>query len=185
MFRSNVAGLFLLCPPPYIRRHLLALASRIWPPSFPSPCEPRSGFRTGGDAGESNPSHHFQSLCGQFTVVGLVLLTFFSYFRSSDMKVNSSPSGPLINRVKYFRIQFRFHRDIRSQSQKNSTQRCTLRCALHRGVKILGLANPKKFLEIFSLMIGVFTHKMISPDCPIKSNQRLPKILILTLRCAF
>ena len=34
-------------------------------------------------------------------------------------------------------------------------------------------------------MLGVFTPKMISPDCPFKSNQRLPKISILTLRCAF
>ena len=29
---------------------------------------------------------------------------------------DSNPSGPLINRLKYFRIRFRFRRDIRSQS---------------------------------------------------------------------
>ena len=33
-------------------------------------------------------------------------------------------------------------------------------------------------------MIDVFTIKRISPDCPFKSNQRLPKISILTPRCA-
>ena len=38
------------------------------------------------------------------------------------------------------------------------------------GVKIVGLANPKKFLKIFSFMINVFTSKRISPYCPFKSN---------------
>ena len=28
---------------------------------------------------------------------------------------DSNSSGPLINRLKYFRIKFRFHRDIQSQ----------------------------------------------------------------------
>ena len=37
---------------------------------------------------------------------------------------DSNPSGPLINRVKYFRILLRFRRDIWSQSSKNSTPRC-------------------------------------------------------------
>ena len=34
---------------------------------------------------------------------------------------DSKLSGPLINRIKYFRIRFRFCRDIQSQSSKNST----------------------------------------------------------------
>ena len=91
---------------------------------------------------------------------------FHLYFCS-----DSNPSGPLINRVKYFRIRSWFRRDIRLQSSK---------CE----VKMLGLANKKMFLQIFSFMIGVFTPKRISPDCPFKSNQRLTKILILTPRCA-
>ena len=52
------------------------------------------------------------------------------------------------------------------------------------GVKIVGLANPKKFLKIFSFMINVFTSKRISPHCPFKSNYRLTKISILTPLCA-
>ena len=38
--------------------------------------------------------------------------------------------GPWYNRVKYFRIQFRIRREIRSQSSKNSIPRCDA----HRGV---------------------------------------------------
>ena len=36
----------------------------------------------------------------------------------------------------------------------------------------------------FSFVIIMFTPKMISPDCPFKSNQKLWKILILALWCA-
>ena len=57
-------------------------------------------------------------------------------------------------------------------------------CAWHRGVKILGLAIQKNFLQMFSFMIDVFTPKRISPDCPFKSNQRLTRISILTPQCA-
>ena len=58
---------------------------------------------------------------------------------------DSNPSRPLINRLKYFRIRFRFRRDIRSQSSKKSTPRC----ASHHGVKILVLAIPKIFFKSF------------------------------------
>ena len=82
--------------------------------------------------------------------------------------------------VKYFRIVFRFRRDIRSQSLKNST----LQCAWHHVVKILGLENQNIFLQIFSFLIDVFTPKRISPDCPFKSNQRPATFSIQTTRCA-
>ena len=92
---------------------------------------------------------------------------------------NSNLSGPLINRLKYFRVRYQFRRDIRSQSSENSTSQC----AWHSGVKNFGVANQKCVLPIFSFMIDVFTPKRISPDCPFKGNQRLTKISILTPRC--
>ena len=58
-----------------------------------------------------------------------------------------------------------------------------MRCAWHRWVKILSLANPIFFLQMFSLKKDMFTPKRISPDCPFKSKKRLAMILILTLRC--
>ena len=45
---------------------------------------------------------------------------------------DSNPSRPLMNRLKYSRIRFRFRRDIQSQSLKNLTPRG----AAHCGVKI-------------------------------------------------
>ena len=81
-----------------------------------------------------------------------------------------NPSRPLINRLKYFRIRFQFRRDIWSQISKNLTQQCASKIIF--------------FIKFFSLLIDVFTPKSISPDCPFKSNQRLKKISILTLRCA-
>ena len=93
---------------------------------------------------------------------------------------DSNTSRPLISRLKYLWIRFRFRQDIKSQSSQN----LTLWCTCHRGIKILGLANQNIFLQIFSFMIDVFTPKRISPDCPFKNNQRLTKISILTLRCA-
>ena len=47
------------------------------------------------------------------------------------------------------------------------------------------LSKSKFFLQIFSLMIDIFTPKRISPHCPFMTNQRFAKILILTARCAF
>ena len=87
--------------------------------------------------------------------------------------------GPIQTVYFIFKFGFRFRKDIRSQSSKNSTPQC----AWHHGVNILGLANLKNVLQIFSFMIDVFTPKRISLDCPFKSNQRLTKILILTSRC--
>ena len=40
-------------------------------------------------------------------------------------------------------------------------------------------------LKLYSLIMDVFTHKRISPDCSLKSNQRPEKFSILTPRCAF
>ena len=79
----------------------------------------------------------------------------------------SNTSGPLINRLKYFQIWFQFRRDIRSQSLKNSTPRC----AWHHGVKILGLANKKKFLILFSFTIDVFTPKFFLLIVPFKATR--------------
>ena len=102
-------------------------------------------------------------------------------FSTSSLFHDSNPSGPLINMLKYFRIEFRLRRDIRSQSSKISTPWCSSNC----GVKILVLANKIFFLQTYSYMIELFTPKRISPECPFKGTQRLVKILILTPRCAF
>ena len=91
---------------------------------------------------------------------------------------DSNPSGPLINRPKYFRIRFSVSISPRysiTKFKKFDFAVC---------IKILVLADRKIFLQIFSFMIGVFTPKRIAPDCTFKSSQRLTKILILTLRCA-
>ena len=72
-------------------------------------------------------------------------------FSTSTFFHDSNPSGPLINRLKYFRIWFR--KDIWSQSSKNLTPRC----AWHREVKTLGIANQIVVFQIFSFMINVFT----------------------------
>ena len=65
-----------------------------------------------------------------YLIKGSVSRDFRPLFLSND----SNPSGPLMNRVNYFRIRFRFHRDILSQSSTNSTLRCAL--------QILGLVKP-------------------------------------------
>ena len=74
---------------------------------------------------------------------------------------DSTPFGPLINRLKYFRIQF-------------------LRCAAHRwDKKTMFSINQNFMLQFFSFMIDVFTPKSISPDCLFKSNHRQVKNSIL------
>ena len=81
--------------------------------------------------------------------------------------------------AKYFRIKFRFHRDIRSVSSKMLTPQC----ALHLWIKILGLLNPNfLYLEFFSPIMDVLTSKRILPDCSFQSNQKPAKCLILTPR---
>ena len=84
--------------------------------------------------------------------------------------------------AKVFYNSFRFYRDIRSQSSKNSTPRCVWHC---RVKKFCSANKFFFFLQIFFFMIFVFTPKRISPDCPFESNQRLSKISILTPQCAF
>ena len=95
-------------------------------------------------------------------------------FSTSFFWHDLNPSGPLIDRLKYFQILFWFHWNIRSQSLKNSTSWC----AWHQGVKILSF-----FKSFLSWYMYIFTPKRIYPDCPFKNNQRLSKILILTPRC--
>ena len=66
-------------------------------------------------------------------------------FRPPVFSHDSNPSGPLINRLKYFRIQFQYRWDIKSQRLKNLTPRC----ASHGGVKILVIASQKNFFKSF------------------------------------
>ena len=64
---------------------------------------------------------------------------------------------------------------MRSQSSKISTPWC----ARHRGVQIVCFATNHQFRHT----VDVFTPKRISPDCPLKSNQRQTKISIWSPRC--
>ena len=92
---------------------------------------------------------------------------------------DSNLSGPLINRLKFFRIGFEFA-EIFDYKVRNIQLR-----SVHDTAEstFFGLANKIFFLKIFSFMIDVVTPKRISLDCPFKSNQRLTKISILTLQC--
>ena len=86
---------------------------------------------------------------------------------------DSNQSGPLINKLRYFRIQLRFPRDIRSQSCLRGVQHTAeIKKRILKQIKILSsnlffhnrcLAPIKWFLLIVSL---------------IKSNHRQVKILI-------
>ena len=49
---------------------------------------------------------------------------------------DSNPSGPLINRLKYFRIQFRFRPDIQILKKLRGVHPTFLRCAAHCGIKL-------------------------------------------------
>ena len=71
-----------------------------------------------------------------------------------------NPSGPLIHRLKHFRILFWFCWDILSQISKNRLWVCMSP----------GSQNLKFCLQIFSFMLDVLTPKRISPDCPFKGN---------------
>ena len=86
-----------------------------------------------------------------------ILKSEVTRFSTSSFFHYLNPSGPLINRLKYFRIRFRFRQDIkmfkkllgvhptgesssavcitqRSQEMKSSPK--TPRCASHRGVRL-------------------------------------------------
>ena len=52
----------------------------------------------------------------------------------------SNPSGPLINRLKWFRLTIRFREDIRILSSKNST----LRSVILSGVEFFWQDSPLK-----------------------------------------
>ena len=107
-------------------------------------------------------------LCyAQFLIFHLFRLSFSTLYNISfclkevchkifDLKfVIFNPSGPLLNRLKYFRIWFRFRRDIRSQSSIRCVQqtaeiistvcniprRSSQRCATHRGVNLSGVQH--------------------------------------------
>ena len=92
-----------------------------------------------------------------------------------------NPSEPLINRLKYciyeFCVEF-------AEIFDHKVQKIGLR-SVHQTVesKILGLANQKYFLQIFSFMIDVFTPKRIYIDCHFKSIQKFTNFSILTPRC--
>ena len=95
---------------------------------------------------------------------------------------DSNPSGPLINRLKYFRIRFRFRQDVQSL--------CNLRvnkfCYAHRGVKILGLVN-QQFIFIINLF---FPDRCVHPSqnfswmSLLKKQPETIEDVILTPRCA-
>ena len=69
----------------------------------PSGCEGR----------ELDSPHHTHTYSGSVT-------RFVGIFLSHE----SNPSGPLINRLKWFCLKIRFRGDIQILSSKNSTPRC-------------------------------------------------------------
>ena len=87
--------------------------------------------------------------------------------------------GPWWTGYSIFKLSF----DL-SEIVDRKVRKIRLWCAWHHRVKILGLANQKIVLQIFSFMIDLFTHKRIFPDCLFKSNERLSKMSILTPQCA-
>ena len=89
---------------------------------------------------------------------------------------DSNPPEPLINRLKYFRIWFRFPRF--------SITKMSPLCAAHPGDQNNFLVYQHFLFQIFLFMIDVFTLKSISAYCPFKSNQIQVKISILTPWCA-
>ena len=80
----------------------------------------------------------------QYTWVTVLKGNVSRDFRPTFFFLDSNPSGPLINRQKYFRIRVRFRREIRSQSSENST----LRCASHRRVKLHTAKSKSKSLLV-------------------------------------
>ena len=71
---------------------------------------------------------------------------------------NSNPSGPMINRLKYIQIRFRFENFDSAMCMTQWSQ-------------ILGWVNHHFIHQIFSFRIDVFTRERISPACPFKRNQ--------------
>ena len=88
-----------------------------------------------------------------------------------------NPSRPLINKHKYFRIQFRY-----SVTKFENFDSSVCMTPWSQNFKF-SKSTFYTFI-LFSLMIDVFAPKRISPDCPFKSNWRLTNISILTLQCA-
>ena len=76
-------------------------------------------------------------------------------FRPPFFSHDSNPSRPLINRLKYFRIRFRFRRDLRifKKLRLSQTPQCASYCgvklqgASHRGVRLHGVHHTTEFLK--------------------------------------
>ena len=108
--------------------------------------------------------------------VSLLWKEFVTKFSTFIVFHDSNPSGPLINRRKYFQIRFDFAEIF---DHKVVSAVC---CTLQRQKSLP--VNQNFILQILSFVIDVFTPKRISLDCPFKGNQRQVKISILSLRCA-
>ena len=83
-------------------------------------------------------------------------------FSTSFFWHDLNPSGPLIDRLKYFQILFWFHWNIRSQSLKNSTSWC----AWHQGVKILSF-----FKSFLSWYMYIFIRNGFILIVPLKATR--------------
>ena len=90
---------------------------------------------------------------------------------------DSTPFGPLINRLKYFRFRFRFRWEIFDHTVISAVWSTPLRSKFF-------LITQHFILQIFSFMLDLFTTKRISSDCLFKSNHRKVKKSILFPQCA-
>ena len=91
-------------------------------PTGPSPTHPGRYPQSGPPASINH---------GQVGIINIkIILHVFKGSVSQDFRPPifhvSNPSGPLMNRLNYFRIRFRFRRDIRSQRSKIDCTVCTV-----------------------------------------------------------
>ena len=101
---------------------------------------------------------------------------------------DSNPFGPLINRLKYFRMRFRFRRDFRSQSQPHAGKvfYLSLRCVEifdhkvnHMQVKFsICLCSVLHTAEIISALCC--TPQRLSPWCVAHRSDHIRGILHTT-----
>ena len=117
----------------------------------------------------------------------MILLSFLKgsvsrVFRPSFF-YDSNLSRPLINRLKYFRIRFPFHRDIRIF--KNSVvcippRSQTPRCASYRGVKLHGVHHTAESITYqVSILIRIFTNAISLGRLKISSHKLFKKSFLL------
>ena len=97
---------------------------------------------------------------------------------------DSNPSGPLIKRVKYFRIRFQFSRDIQifkklcsvHHTVESSSVVCiipwslTLRCASYRGVKLCGVHHTLEFDSALCIILQSQTQRCSSHQVVMKKS---------------